>query len=301
MRTAFINTLVEEAEQRTNLWLITGDLGYSVLEVFSDKYPDRYVNAGVSEQNMIGMAAGISQTGKTVITYSIGNFATLRCLEQIRNDVCYHNLNVKIVAVGGGVAYGPQGYTHHAVEDLAIMRSLPKLTVLAPGDPIETRLAVQAMVSTDGPFYLRLGKAGEPRIHHEPPSFQIGKALEMRQGKDVTLISTGGMLHTTIQVGEKLALSGISARILSMPCLQPIDDDAIQHAAVSTRGIVTIEEHICRGGLGGAVAEVLAGMLQGHAPLFRAGLKNIPFQKAGDQDYIRHLSRLSTPSLEEDI
>src|SRR5438046_10077781 len=147
MRTSFIETLVQVAERDPRLWLLTVDLGYSVLEKFSTKFPDRYLNAGVAEQNMVGVAAGLAMTGKVVFVYSIANFPTLRCLEQVRNDVCYHNLSVKIVAVGGGVVYGPLGYTHHAVEDLAIMRTLPNITVVAPGDPVEVRLATRALAA----------------------------------------------------------------------------------------------------------------------------------------------------------
>jgi len=190
MRTAFIETLCELAEQDERIWLLTGDLGYSVLEQFAERFPDRFVNVGVAEQNMTGVAAGLALCGKIVFTYSIANFPTLRCLEQIRNDVCHHNLNVKIVAVGGGLAYGAQGYTHHAIEDLAVMLALPNMTVIAPGDSVEVRLATRAIVDWPGPCYLRLGRAGERIVHQTEPEFQIGKAIVLQQGSDVTLIST---------------------------------------------------------------------------------------------------------------
>ena len=143
MRTAFIEALCEEAVLDDRIWLLTGDLGYSVLECFAESFPDRYVNVGVSEQNMAGLAAGLAFCGKIVFIYSIGNFPVMRCLEQIRNDTCYHNLNVNIVAVGGGLAYGAAGYTHHAIEDLGVIRTLPNMTIIAPGDPIETKLAIK--------------------------------------------------------------------------------------------------------------------------------------------------------------
>ena len=162
--------------------------------------------------------------GKIVFTYSIANFPTLRCLEQIRNDVCYHRANVKIVAVGGGFAYGPQGYTHHGIEDLAVMRALPEMVVLAPGDPVETDLVTRAAAAWDGPCYLRLGKAGEPVVHASPPALEIGKAIRVRDGADVTLISTGGMLKETVGLADLLAAEGVQARVLSMPTLKPIDD-----------------------------------------------------------------------------
>ena len=193
MRTAFINTLNELASRDERIWLLCGDLGFSVLEPFAKSFPNRYVNVGVAEQNMTGVAAGLALSGKIVFTYSIANFPVIRCLEQIRNDVCAHNLNVKIVSVGGGFAYGSAGYTHHGTEDLAIMRVLPNMTVLAPGDPVETRLLTVAATEQPGPCYLRLGKAGEPTIHTSEPEITIGKAIILRQGGDGTLISTGGM------------------------------------------------------------------------------------------------------------
>src|SRR2546429_5530524 len=165
MRTAFIQTLNELADRDPRVCLVVGDLGFSVIEEFAQKHPDQFVNAGVSEQNMIGLAAGMALTGKIVFTYSIGNFATLRCLEQIRKDVCYHRANVKVVAVGGGLAYGNLGVTHHASEDVAIMRALPNMTLVAPLDPVEGRLSTPALVAREGPHYLRPGQAGEPPLH----------------------------------------------------------------------------------------------------------------------------------------
>ena len=194
MRTAFIKELCELAEADERIWLICGDLGYSVLEVFADRFPKRYLNAGVAEQNMTGIAAGLALTGKIAVTYSIANFPVMRCLEQVRNDVCYHNLNVKIVSVGGGLAYGSLGYTHHGLEDLAVMSILPNMAVIAPADPVEARAATRAVIARRGPAYLRLGKAGEPVLHKTEIDFQIGRAIRVEQGNDLTLISTGGML-----------------------------------------------------------------------------------------------------------
>src|SRR5437879_9322206 len=196
MRTAFIQTLNELADRDPRVCLVVGDLGFSVIEEFATKPPDQFGNAGVAEQNMIGLAAGMALTGKIVFTYSIGNFGTLRCLEQIRNDVCYHRANVKVVAVGGGLAYGNLGVTHHASEDVAIMRALPNMTVVTPGDPVEARLATRAVVAHGGPCYLRRGKTGEPVVHAEEPAFELGRAITMREGSDLTLIASGGMLAT---------------------------------------------------------------------------------------------------------
>src|SRR5271168_2577576 len=177
MRTAFFRALADLAERDERVNLIVGDIGFGVTENFARRFPQRFLNVGVAEQNMTGIAAGLALSGKIVFTYSIANFPILRCLEQVRNDVCYHNANVKIVAVGGGLAYGSLGATHHATEDLAIMRSLPRMTVIAPGDPFEAEAATRAVAAHSGPCYLRLGRAGEPAIHKSEVEFQIGKAI----------------------------------------------------------------------------------------------------------------------------
>jgi transketolase len=284
MRTSFIETLVELAASDPRIWLLTGDLGYSVLEPFAAAFPERYVNAGVSEQNMTGMAAGIASTGGIVFTYSIANFPVARALEQIRNDICYPNLSVKIVAVGGGLAYGAQGYSHHAVEDLAFTRVLPNMTVVATGDPYETRAATRALVATPGPAYLRLGKAGEPLVHTSEPEFALGRALCVRDGEDCTIISTGGVLTEAIRAHELLSRDAVQACVLSMPTVQPVDRDAILAAA--RRGpIVTIEEH-GEGGLASVVGDALIDM--GAAFRMKAiRLPRGPQSCAGSQAWLR--------------
>lgn len=291
MRTTFIETLCELAATDRRIWLLTGDLGYSVLEPFALRFPDRYVNVGVAEQNMTGIAGGLARCGKVVFTYSIANFPVMRCLEQIRNDVCYHNGNVKIVAVGGGLAYGAQGYTHHGVEDLAVTRVLPNMVVVAPGDPVETRLATKAISEHVGPCYLRLGKAQEPVVHRSEPAFELGKAILLREGRDVTLISTGGMLDTVVRAAQELARAGIAARIVSMPTVCPLDDHAVLDAAHRTRLIVTVEEH-GQGGLASAVAEVLAGC-RSRAAFLPLRLSRDAIHAAGSQEFLRSRQGLS--------
>lgn len=301
MRTAFIDTLCELAEQDERIWLLTGDLGYSVLERFASRFPSRFVNVGVAEQDMTGVAAGLALCDKIVFTYSIANFPTLRCLEQIRNDVCYHNANVKIVAVGGGFAYGAQGMTHHATEDLAIMRALPNMTVVAPADPVETRLATRAIVGWPGPCYLRLGKAGEPVVHQTLPAFSIGKAITVRKGKDVTLITTGGILFNAVEAAERLAQEGIQARVLSMHSLKPLDSAAVLAAARQTKAIITVEEHSIIGGLGSAVAETLAELGDSHITFRRIAIKDEFCQQVGSQEYLRGICGLSVDGIVEVI
>ena len=297
MRAAFIQSLIECARTNERLFLLVGDLGYSVVEPFRQEFPDRFINVGVAEQNMTGIATGLALSGKIVFTYSIANFPTLRCLEQIRNDACYHNANVKIVAVGGGLAYGAQGMTHHATEDLAIMRALPNMTVVAPGDPIETALATRAIIEWPGPCYLRLGKAGEPVVHKTSPDFQIGKAITVREGKDVTLIATGGILSNAMQAAERVAQQGIQARVLSMHTLKPPDTEAVLAAAQQTKAIITVEEHSVIGGLGSAVAEVLAESGNSHITFKRIGIRDEFCSQVGSQEYLRGIYGLSVDGI----
>ena len=286
MRTTFLNTLFELAKQDPRIVFITGDLGFGVAERFMEELPNQFVNAGVAEQNMTGMAVGMALSGKTVFTYSIANFPTLRCLEQVRNDVCYHEADVKVVSVGGGFAYGSMGATHFATEDLGVMRVLPNLLVVAPGDPVETRHATRALVEHSGPCYLRLGKAGEPVVHKGEIEFKLGKAIRVRNGGDVTLISTGGMLYNTVAAAEMLDAEGLHARVLSMHTLKPLDIEAVQSAAADTGAIVTIEEHSIVGGLGSAVAEVLAETDGVHARFKRLGVPPHFAPRVGTQEYL---------------
>ena len=297
MRGAFFRALLGLAERDHRINLIVGDLGFGVVEEFARRFPDRFLNAGIAEQNMTGIAAGMALSGKIVFTYSIANFPVLRCLEQVRNDVCYHNANVKIVAVGGGLAYGSLGATHHATEDLAIMRSLPRMVVVAPGDPAEAEAATQAVAALAGPSYLRLGRAGEAKVHRGAIDFQLGKAITVRQGRDLTLISTGGLLETAVQAAELLHQSGLEARVLSMHTVKPLDANAISVAARETGAIFTLEEHSVAGGLGGAVAEFLAE--EGERPFTfrRFGLPSAFSSAVGTQEYLRAQHRLTAEAV----
>ncbi len=260
MRTTFAKTLTAMAKSDPTIWLLTGDLGFTVLEDFRDSLPTQYLNAGVAEQNMVTVAAGLAMTGKKVFVYSIAPFAVFRCFEQIRNDVCYHELPVCIVGVGSGYSYGHMGSTHHAIEDIGALRSLPNMKVICPGDPFEVEGALHEILRVGGPCYLRLAKAGEPKLH-DPASFSftLGRAIEMQSGNDLTIVATGNMLETAKQTAELLKGKNLRPRLLSMHTVKPIDTEALRRAAEETPLIVTIEEHVPMGGLGGAVAEVLAG------------------------------------------
>src|SRR5206468_9057383 len=257
MRAAFIRTLLELAEHDRRITLIVGELGFGVVESFAERFPNQFLNAGVAEQNMTGVAAGLALSGKVVFAYSIANFPTLRCLEQVRNDICYHALDVKIVSVGGGVVYGPLGYTHHAIEDLAVMRALPNITVVAPGDPVETRLATRAVAARPGPCYLRLGRAAESVVHREEPAFEIGQPLVVRDGADAVLLAVGGLLANVAAAAERLATDGIDTRVISLHTLKPLDERTLARVVAGPRHVFVVAEHVAAGGPGELVSALL--------------------------------------------
>lgn len=259
MRKTFINTLLDIAKKDKRIFLLTGDLGYSFLEEFKQKFPTRFLNMGVAEQNMIGVAAGLALSEKIVFVYSIVPFVTMRCFEQIRNDLCHQNLRVRIIGVGGGVAYGPAGVTHHSIEDIAIMRSLVNMMVIVPADPIELMLAIRQTINHEGPIYIRLPKGGESIIHSKE-SFNIYKSSLLEKGNSITIIVTGTMLLTAKHVSDELKKHGVFTRLISMPVIKPLDEAAIRNSARLTKAIFSIEEHGLVGGLGTAVSEVLAEM-----------------------------------------
>jgi transketolase len=295
VRTAFIDSLCEVAERDERVWLVCGDIGFSVLERFAERFPERYVNAGVAEQNMIGVSAGLALAGKVVFVYSIANFPVMRCLEQIRNDVCYHRLDVKIVAVGGGLAYGSAGYTHHGVEDLAVMRALPNLVVCAPGDPHETRALLPRIAATPGPCYLRLGKAGEELVHAGPLSVELGEAVPVREGAAAALLTTGGVLPLAVAASEALGAGGIGCAVWSFPTVEPLDLGALGAIAERCPRIVAVEEH-GPGGFTSAVAEAL--LARRYRGAFRAvRLDRAPILRGGTQQGLRAASGLSVEGL----
>lgn len=302
MRDSFVHTLIELAKRDRNIELITGDLGFGVLKPFWEAVPNQFTNAGIAEQNMASVAAGMALAGKTVIIYSIGNFPTLRCLEQLRNDCAYHHANVKIVCVGGGFVYGSLGMSHHATEDLAIMRALPEVAVFAPGDAIEAIKATQAMIAHQGTCYLRLGRGGEKQIHSPHIDFQIGKALPIRNqqstSKDsVALFSTGGILEEACEATETLLSAGIGVEQLSFPTVKPIDREAVCRCALQHKLIITIEEHNIIGGLGSAVAEIIGELPSPHAPLLRLGIPDEYCIHVGSQQYLRQQYKLQAKDI----
>ena len=286
MRDAFLDALTSLAEKDKDVVLLTGDLGYGVFEEFESRFPGQYFNVGVAEQNMSGIASGLSLEGKKVVTYSIGNFPTLRCLEQIRNDACYHDANITVVASGGGFSYGALGMSHHATEDLAILRALPNISVVAPCTANEAGEAIKAMIQKGGVAYLRLDKTNAEESPIESP-FIIGKARRYKEGNDITLVAIGGILNDVNIASVELKKLGINARVVGMHTIKPIDKDEIIDAATNTGGIVTVEEHNIDGGLGSAVSEIC--MDYGVIPkkFLRIGLNNEYSSIVGSQQYLR--------------
>lgn len=286
MRTTFINTLTEEAKTNENIYIITPDLGFSVLERFRDLFPKRFLNVGIAEQNAVGVAAGLALSGKIVYVYSIVPFVTMRCFEQVRVDVAYMNTNVRLVGVGAGLSYGPAGATHHSIEDIAVMRNLPNMTVCCPGDPLEVREIVRQSVNYQGPMYIRLGKNGEPMIHKENQKLIIGKAIQVTEGQDLIIITTSNMLEEGKQIVNMLRGKGKSVALVSMHTIKPFDIETVLNLIHQGIPMVTLEEHNIIGGLGSAVAEVIAE--SGQAVRFkRIGIKDIFCHEVGSQQYLR--------------
>lgn len=277
--------------------LITGDLGFGVLTDFAQRFPRQYLNAGVAEQNMLGMAAGLALEGRTVIVYSIANFPTLRCIEQIRNDACYHDANVKIVAVGAGFSYGALGISHHATEDIAIMRALPGIRVVSPGDRWEAAEAIEALVNAPGTAYLRLDKSFAETDPSPGTTFQLGRFRRTREGRDISLFATGGILRCAMEAAGTLQAQRIECRVYSAHTVKPLDHEELARAAAETGGIVTIEEHTLDGGLGGAIAE--SCMDRGVRPrvFARLGLAGEFSSIVGSQNYLRKRYRLDSDSI----
>lgn len=254
MRTAFIKELIDQARINPSIFLIVGDLGYSVVEPFAGEFPDRFINAGVAEQNMTGVAAGLASEGYHVFTYSIANFPTLRCLEQIRNDICYHNLAVTVVSVGAGLAYGNLGYSHHAIQDFAAMRGMPNITILSPADTGETRECVKWLSTHAGPSYLRIGKAGEPELF-QSSSLRDSHVLVAKGSEHKAIVCTGSILRVALEAVSEVPL-GQRPSVYSLPIVQPISERTINEFA-KYQALLVMEEHVRQGGLFAALCEVM--------------------------------------------
>lgn len=297
MRDAFVARLSELADSDPRIMLITGDLGFGVLTEYSKRFPKQYLNAGVAEQNMTGLAVGMAQEGRVVFTYSIANFPILRCLEQIRNDAAYHEVNVNVVSIGGGFSYGSLGMSHHATEDLAIMRAIPNITVVSPGCLWETQEATTACVNTPGVCYLRLDKSHAGRTNRNEEEFQLGKARILREGTGATIITTGGILADVLTAADRLAEQGISCQVVNIHCLKPFDQDTVLQAVSNSKAVVVVEEHVVEGGLAGAVSEACLDGGIYPRKFARLGLRSGFSSIVGSQSYLRLRYGIDTDSI----
>lgn len=299
MRNAFADEITALAGADERIILLSGDIGNRLFNRYKENYPDRFFNCGVAEANMIGAAAGMAISGLRPVAYTIDSFITARCFEQIKIDVCYHNLPVIIVGVGGGLSYASNGATHQSCEDIAIMRSLPNLNIVCPGDAWEVRGLLKAALKLDAPVYIRLGKKNEPLVHRRAPEFTIGKAVVIREGGDVCLLSAGTVLPITVEAADLLGLEGVDAQVVSFHTIKPLDEEILSEVFERFSVVVTIEEHSLIGGLGGAVAEWMADRPRKTARLLRIGTPDEFIHLASNQQYARSMYGLTGKRIAE--
>lgn len=301
MRNAAVGRITELAKKDANIIVIAGDLGFGVWDGFRSQFPQRFLNAGICEQAMASIAAGLALEGKKVYLYSIGNFPTLRCIEQIRNDICYHKAAVTVLAVGGGFAYGSLGMSHHATEDLSMMRSLPSMNVFVPADAAEAEGIVEAAWLAHLPCYIRLGKGGEEAVHTGlPDDFALGRACRIREGEDACIFACGPVITEALEAAQRLSGRGISVAIYSFHSIKPIDRKTVQACAAKFSEIITLEEHNRIGGLGSAVAEIIADYGYG-TKIRRLGICDTYAEMAGKQSYLRSIYGIDSRAVEEAV
>jgi transketolase len=301
MRDLFIDTLRQRAAVDRSIFLITADLGFKVFDRYREELPAQFLNIGIAEQNMIGVATGMALSGRIVFVYSIANFPSLRCLEQIRNDACYHDANVKIVSVGSGLSYGQLGISHHATEDISIMRALPNMTVLSPGDNREVIACTHQAIDKAGTFYLRLDREGSDVVGKPDEKIDVDKIRIVKKGNTTALLSTGGMLKVALQVADKLNSLSIDTTVASVANLSSLDIETLKQLAQDHSYLFTLEEHSVNGGLGGLVAENMLELGR-QLPIFhRFGLRGGFSSIVGDQEYLRQVYGIDAESIVKKI
>lgn len=301
MKNVLIETLLSFARKNPQLYVLTGDLGFPYFTHFAEVYPKQYLNTGIAEQNMISVAAGLALSGNKIFIYSIIPFITFRCLEQIRNDLCYHNLDVKLIGFGAGYSYATHGITHFGTEDVAMMRALPNMAVFSPANPTETKICLKDAYHYPGPAYIRLGKYHGQKIARPKQASVFAKGILIKNGVDIAIISNGAILTEAIQVAERLKAKKITVRLVSLPCLKPIDRNMILKSAKICKKIVTLEEHSLIGGLGSAVSEVLIDAQLMNIKMLRIGLSDHFAQTVGSRDYLLKQEKLSIDTIVQKI
>ena len=294
-----MNRLCELARQDERICLVIGDLGFSVVEPFIREFPKRFLNAGVAEQSMTGIAVGWSLAeDKIVFIYSLGNFPTMRCLEQIRNDCCAHKANVKIISLGSGITYGQSGYSHFAVEDLAVMGAMPNMTIFTPADPNEAKRCLDLSVGISGPVYFRLAKNGEPKLNEKSCTFDIGDSVEYRSGKDICIIGVGTILSECLHAADLLG-NDIIAEVIGLPVFKPLNEEKLINLLRKFSFVATVEEHSAYGGLASVIGEIISrnGL---NAKLLKFALPE-GFNKTGPQIDLRSLCGLTSAQIASKI
>lgn len=290
-RVAYGETLAELAKENKQIVILDADACKSTSTLICrDEVPEQFVQCGIAEQNMMGVAAGMALQGKIPFATTFSVFTCMRAVEQVRNSICYANLNVNVVGTHSGLETGGDGGTHQGIEDIAIMRALPNMTVFAPSTPVCTRAVTREMAAYDGPSYMRLGKDAAPELYEAGETFPMGGSKTLRQGKDLTIIACGNMVWRSLEAAKILAEEGVDVRVIDMYSIKPIDKEAIIQAAKETRGILTVEDHNVLGGLGGAVAEVVCEFAP--AKLLRLGLQDV-FGRSGNADELYKMYHLT--------
>ena len=300
MRSGIIKTIHELMRKDENIYFLTGDLGYHVLEDMQAEFPKRVINMGVAEQNMMSVAAGLALSGKKVYVYSIIPFATMRCFEQIRNDVCYNNADVTILGVGSGLSYGILSATHFALEDIAIIRALPNISIFSPADEIEAVLGVKELYKQRKPAYIRIGKKEEPKIYDRAYDLKIGKGNLLLEGSDITLFSTGTIMSEVLNAAEILRGKKIKATIVNIHTIKPLDKNLVIQESRFKKHVFVVEEHGKIGGLGSAIAEAVCDE-EDFPQLTLIGTEDRFIKDIGSQDYLRRVTGLSSDKIASTI
>lgn len=296
MRNRFAQVVTRLAAQDPSLVLLSGDIGNRLFDPYKEQHSDRFFNCGVAEANMTGMAAGLALSGFRPVTYTITPFVTTRCLEQIRVDLCYQNLPALVVGVGAGLSYAGLGATHHACEDIAFLRAIPNMTVFAPGDAHELERCLELALQLPGPAYMRLGKKGEPLVHDAIPGFEVGQAVQVKQGSDASLLSTGTTLPLALEAAHQLEAEGVSTGVISFPTIKPLDSDTLKQVFASVATVATIEEHSRIGGFGSAVAEWMVDT-DTRGRLLRFGTPDRFIDYSGNQTSAREIAGLTVAEI----
>ena len=302
MRNIFINKLIERARKDKDIYLLTGDLGYRVLEPFRDEFSDRFINVGIAENNMVGIGTGLALAKKKIYLYSILPFLIFKNIEQIRNNICLHDLNIKLIGTGGGFHYGVHGISHNTTEDLSIMRSLPNMTVFTPGTRIEVEMIINLMFDHKGPSFIRLGRVpNHDYLQETPKEYQLGDSIELKKGDDLSLFCAGNIIDEVYKTAINLESKGINAQVVSFPTIKPINNNQVINFAKNTSKIFTIEEHSIIGGLGGAISEILMESDISNIFFKRIALSDTCHNKSGSQQYLRKINGLSSELLTKQI